>query len=90
MIKEVKEIPMPAKRGAKKGKFLNEKTRAIFDDMTEFIESGLPICEITNPGYETSHTFCNMAHFITKSHGLDVAVVKRLDRVFLIRGDGDE
>ena len=81
---EAKDMPKLKRR---KG---SERLDAVVNDLHEFTDGGYEVCEITNPGYKSAKNFYNMVLYAAKSNGFDVTPTMRGERVFLIRGGGDD
>ena len=57
------------------------------NDIIEFANSRFLACEISNPGYKNTHSFYVMARRYIEKNGLDIGVVSRIGRIYLVRGE---
>ena len=68
----------------------SEKLDSIVNDLREFVDGGYEVCAITDPGYKTTNNFYHMVLYAIKKHGFNVTPMRRGERLFLIRGGGDD
>ena len=68
----------------------SERLESIVNDLNGFVDGGYAMCEISNPGYKTTKNFYHMVLYAVNKHGFDVTLMRRGERVFIVRGGGDD